>query len=213
MPETSIGGPGGALPDTLWTEVLRAGGDTPRAKAALERLVSRYWKPVYFFLRRRGTGVEDAKDLTQAFFADLLERGAIAQADPARGRFRSWLLACLRNFAADQADKARAARRGGEARFVAADAESEYVRDLPSEGPTPEEAFHRKWAMDLLREAIASLDEKWRSLLKDPNADPRRAFEARAALKQALLARIRDTVGSAREAEEELRELLRDFSG
>lgn len=207
-----MGGPGGAMPDTLWTEVLRAGSDSTGARAALERLIARYWKAVYVFVRRRGRGVEDSKDLTQAFFVDLLERHSVARADPERGRFRSWLLACLRNFLSDQADRSRAAKRGGGLPGMSLDgAESEYLREFPSDGPTPEEAFHRKWATELLKEALASLSAKWRSILEDPAADPRRAHEARAALREAILGRIRETVGSAREAEEEMRDLMRGF--
>jgi len=207
-----MGGPGGAIPETLWTEVLGARASDPdRARASLSRLIERYWKPVYFFVRRRGAAIEPAKDATQAFFADLLERGALERVDPARGRFRSWLLACLRHFLADQSDRAHAAKRGAPT-FSLDAAESEYARDLPADGPGPDDAFHRKWAMDLLRDAIQSLDPKWRDILRDPSADPRRAFEARAALKQALLARIRETVATPREAEEELRDLMRDFS-
>ncbi|MBI2931088.1 MAG: sigma-70 family RNA polymerase sigma factor, partial [Planctomycetes bacterium] len=212
--ETSIGGQANALPETLWTQISEAGTRDPeRARAALSRLIERYWKPVYFFVRRRGASVEDSKDLTQGFFADLLERCAITRVDPARGRFRSWLLACLRHYLSDESDRARATKRGGLAQTLPLDgAESEYRDDATS----PEEAFHRAWATDLLREAIASLDERRRALLearaRGEPADPRRVFEARAALKQALLARLRDTVGSAREAEEELRDLQRDFS-
>ncbi len=211
MSETSIGGPDGSLPATLWTDILGA-RDPAKSRASLERLIDRYWKPVYFFIRRRGSTIEDAKDLAQGFFADLLERAAIERADPSRGRFRSWLLTCLRHFLADAGDKARAAKRGGVIGSIDA-AEPEYARELPAAGPTPEELFHRKWATDLLKEAIASLEEKWRTALRDPAADPRRAYDARAALRRALLERIRDTVGSAHEAEEELAELLRDFSG
>jgi RNA polymerase sigma-70 factor (ECF subfamily) len=219
MSETSIGGSAGALPETLWTEVLSARGTDPeRARAALSRLIERYWKPVYFFVRRRGAAVERAKDQTQAFFLDLLERSALDRVDPARGRFRAWLLTCLRNFLADQADRDGAAKRGGGAvLFSLEGAETEYLRDLPSEGPGPEEVFHRKWAMDLLREAVEALDAKWRALILAQNrgesVDARRAFEARAALRQALLARLRGTVASARDADEELRDLLRDFGG
>jgi RNA polymerase sigma-70 factor (ECF subfamily) len=212
--ETSIGGPASRIPETLWTDVLGARASDPeRARAALARLIERYWKPVYFFVRRRGRSIESAKDLTQAFFADLLERDALSRVDPQRGRFRGWLLACVRNFLADASDRARAQRRGGcVTGFSLERAESEYLRDVPDAGATPEQAFHRKWAMDLLREAIESLDEKWRTLLRVSGADPRRTYEARAALRQALLARIRATVDSPREAEDELRELLRGFS-
>jgi hypothetical protein len=78
---------------THWSLVLKAGGDTTRARAPLEQLCRQYWRPLYHYIRRRGYGVEDAQDLAQGFFARLLERQVLAQADPHRGRFRSFLLA------------------------------------------------------------------------------------------------------------------------
>jgi RNA polymerase sigma-70 factor (ECF subfamily) len=210
--ETQIGAGGASFPETCWTDVLGA-----RDAGALQRLIERYWKPAYFFIRRRGASIEDAKDLTQAFFAAILEREALARVERGHGRFRAWLLACLRNFLSDQSDRARAERRGGGRLPASIDAaESEYARDVPGEGPGPEETFHRKWALDLLRAALETLDPKWRGLLQADGrgepVDPRRRFDARRALREALLSLIRPTVASEREAEEELRELLRDFA-
>lgn len=87
-------------------------GDTA-ARPALEALCRAYWYPVYAFLRRRGIPPADAEDSTQSFFLHLLERDVLGRADPQRGRFRSFLLACLNHYVADERDKARAQRRGG----------------------------------------------------------------------------------------------------
>lgn len=210
--ETQMGDGGASFPETCWTDVLGA-----RDAVALERLVTRYWKPAYFFVRRRGASVEDAKDLTQAFFASMLERSALDRVERGHGRFRAWLLACLRNFLSDESDRRRADRRGGGRAPASLDsAESEYLRDLPGDAPGPEEAFHRKWALDLLRAAIETLEPKAREILQADSrgeaVDPRRRFDARRALRDSLLALIRPTVANEREAEQELRELLRDFS-
>ena len=95
--------------------VLTAGrlNDTTRVHAALENLCQTYWPPLYAYVRRRGYSPEDAQDLTQAFFARLLERNAVAAVAPEKGRFRSFLLASLNHFLSDEWDKARAQKRGG----------------------------------------------------------------------------------------------------
>ena len=99
---------------THWSVVLTAGrNDTARARAALENLCQTYWYPLYAYVRRRGQAPEDAQDLTQAFFARLLERNWVEQADQQKGRFRSFLLSALNHFLSDEWDKARAQKRGG----------------------------------------------------------------------------------------------------
>src|ERR1700677_196495 len=97
---------------THWSVVLTAGSsDTPRARAALEKLCQTYWTPLFTYVRRRGYSPADAEDLTQAFFAWLLERNWLVRADQQRGRFRSFLLTSLGNFLANEWDKARAQKR------------------------------------------------------------------------------------------------------
>lgn len=99
---------------TCWTAVLAAGGDSsPTGRAALDRLCQAYWPPVYAYARRAGHAPEDARDLTQGFFGHLLETGALARADPQRGRFRSFLLGAFKHFLAHERDRARALKRGG----------------------------------------------------------------------------------------------------
>src|ERR1043166_1478947 len=98
---------------THWSVVVSAGrSGAPRARHALERLCQTYWYPLYAYVRRRGYSAHDAQDLTQGFFTRLLEGGSLAAADPARGRFRSFMLTALNHFLMQEWEKARAQRRG-----------------------------------------------------------------------------------------------------
>ncbi len=131
----------GQFPPTLWSVVLAAGDSgSTRAREALETLCRSYWYPLYAFARRQGKSPHDAEDLTQAFFQRLLEREALAKAAPERGRFRSFLLASMKNFIWDEWDKARAVKRGGGQLPVAfddLDAEERY-RSEPIDPADPE---------------------------------------------------------------------------
>lgn len=97
---------------TRWSMVAGAGDNEP-GRRALEELRAQYWPPIYAFARCRGHAPADAKDLTQGFFLDLLERNSVDEADQDRGRFRTFLLACFTNFLADERDRATAQKRGG----------------------------------------------------------------------------------------------------
>ena len=145
---------------THWSVVLTAGrNDTTRARAALENLCQTYWHPLYAYVRRRGYSSEDAQDLTQAFFARLLERNAVAAVAPEKGRFRSFLLASMNHFLADERDKARAQKRGG-GRIVPLDLPSAETRlgEIPAENFTPEKAYEHRWAMTLLEQVYRRLE-------------------------------------------------------
>nr|MCU0750728.1 sigma-70 family RNA polymerase sigma factor [Akkermansiaceae bacterium] len=99
---------------TLWSLVLRAGDGEPGSKqVALDHLCRLYWKPLWVYCRGRGIKAEDAEDLTQSFFAYLLTKDTLRLADPARGRFRAFLLTSFKHFIADEGDRTRAQRRGG----------------------------------------------------------------------------------------------------
>ena len=103
-----------AFVTTHWSLVVSAGrNDTPHARNALEKLCRTYWFPIYAFVRRQGHGPHDAQDLTQEFFARLLEKKYLAEVDPTKGRFRSFLLASLKHFLANEWDKTQAQKRGG----------------------------------------------------------------------------------------------------
>ena len=152
------------FPATQWTVVLMAGGrPSPESAAALERLCDLYWYPLYAFVRRSGHSPEDAEDLTQEFFARLLEQNWVAHADRQKGRFRSFLLMAIKRFLAKEWDKARTLKRGGHVRFVALQfdtAETRYSRE-PADTRTPEQVFERHWALALLAEVLKRLREEY----------------------------------------------------
>jgi RNA polymerase sigma-70 factor (ECF subfamily) len=145
---------------THWSVVLTATrSDTTRAQAALARLFQAYWYPLYAYVRRRGYAAHDAQDLTQEFFARLLEQNWLAQADRERGRFRTFLLSALSHFLANEWDKARAQKRGGAVQFVPLQLDSAETRygQEPADPLTPEQCFERRWALALLDEVLNRL--------------------------------------------------------
>jgi RNA polymerase sigma-70 factor (ECF subfamily) len=149
---------------TRWSRVLTAGRqDTASADQALAELCRQYWYPLYAYVRRRGHDADDARDLTQSFFAMLLEKGTVGVADPQRGRFRTFLLASMQNFLAGEWRKQQALKRGGGAEFLSLDfeaAEETFVQE-PATGLDPEAAFQRKWALELLERAIGDLERQY----------------------------------------------------
>ena len=157
---------GGRFATTRWTMVNAAGrASTARAAGALEELCQIYWPPLYSSLRRRGHGTEDAQDLTQGFFARLLERQEFRTADPARGRFRAFLLTALKRYAINEHERATAARRGGRQIPIALDfeeAERTYIVDRRNDD-TPDRIFDRKWAGIAIDRAFERLREECRN--------------------------------------------------
>ena len=153
--ETAIGGGPSSFQATLWTVVLAAKDPgSPQRHRALERLIEMYWKPVYFFIRRRGNDVESAKDLTQSFFAAFLEKDFLKSVEREKGKFRSFLKACVTYFLSDQFDRASAKKRGGGFAFVQAEEE------LQAADPAPDQAFFKQWALDTMSRALARLREE-----------------------------------------------------
>ncbi len=149
-----------AFVTTHWSVVLTAtGADTTKARAALEHLCRMYWYPIYHFVRRQGYSMHDAQDLTQEFFARLLEKRWIAGADQSRGRFRSFLLMVLKRFLAVEWRRANAQKRAGDRPCVPLPldtAETRYTRE-PADTSTPEQAFERQWALTLLESVLREL--------------------------------------------------------
>ena len=130
--------PAGCFLTTHWSVVLAAGhSDTPRAQAALEKLCRAYWFPLYAYVRRRGHSVEDAQDLTQEFFARVLEHRWLARADQAKGRFRTFLLTAMERFLANEWDKVRALKRGGGESPLSLDAILAEEEGQPADAATP----------------------------------------------------------------------------
>ncbi|MEX2214872.1 MAG: sigma-70 family RNA polymerase sigma factor [Phycisphaeraceae bacterium] len=148
---------------THWNVVLAAGRPgASRYREALASLCGAYWPPLYAFLRRSGRTAADAEDLTQAFFAHLLDRGSLEVADPQRGRFRSFLLTCLKHFVANEHRAAKRLKRGGAAAVLSLDFKSVESRLSlePSHEVTPERAFEKGWALTLLDRATKRLREE-----------------------------------------------------
>ena len=156
---------GAAFCTTHWTLVLAAaqGDDGTTTREALARLCSVYWYPLYAFCRRQGRQPHDAEDLTQQFFARLLEKNGLASVRPEHGRFRSFLLVSLKNFLSNEWDRGQAQRRGGGRSPVsldAADAETRYALE-PADGLTPEMLFERRWAWAVLERAMSALRSEY----------------------------------------------------
>jgi len=149
---------------TNWSVVLEAGRtDVARAAVALERLCRKYWYPIYAFVRRRGSDSHEAEDLTQAFFAYLIEKESLRQADRQKGRFRSFLLAALTNFLNNEWDKKRTLKRGGHRQIISLDemvAEDRYRHEY-SDSVTPEKLFERRWALTLMEQVLARLKQEY----------------------------------------------------
>lgn len=152
-----------SFPRTQWSLVAAAQGDDPDTAAALNQLCTAYWRPVYAFIRRRGYPPAEAEDLTQGFFQSLLTRGSLNRADHQKGRLRTFLLTAVTRFMANQNARVTAAKRGGGAYHLPLDcgaAEEGFVPD-PGHEITPDLEFDRQWAADLLRAAMARLQDQY----------------------------------------------------
>jgi RNA polymerase sigma-70 factor (ECF subfamily) len=154
----------GRFQTTHWSLVLAARDATGiESQEALETLCSAYWFPLYVFIRRQGFPEEEARDLTQGYFARILERRDLEDVRPELGRFRSFLLASVKHFLANQRDRERAKKRSPDRPLLsldARDAEGRY-RVEPSDDLTPEALFERKWALTVLDRASERLGEEW----------------------------------------------------
>jgi RNA polymerase sigma factor (sigma-70 family) len=139
---------------TRWTVVLTAGQGQSRA---LEELCRTYWYPLYAYVRRRGYEAHEAEDLTQEFFARLLTKNYLADVEREKGKFRSFLLASLKHFLANEWDKARAQKRGGGQTFVSLDAETRY-RQEPADELSADKLLDRQWALALLDLVLTRLE-------------------------------------------------------
>jgi RNA polymerase sigma factor (sigma-70 family) len=157
------GHPSPSFLPTRWSLVLAAKRRDAAAARALEDLARTYWYPLYAYARRRGISAPDAEDLIQSFFAALLEKHALATVDPAKGRFRSFLLAALQHFIVNEFDKASAQKRGGHLKtqpLEIAGAEARYCHE-PIDNVTPEKLFERRWALSILDQVLARLEQDY----------------------------------------------------
>lgn len=208
------------------------------ARAALEELCQTYWPPLYAYLRRHGCSPAEAEDTVQGFFALLLERDDLAGVHPDRGRFRSFLLASLKHFLSNQRDRERAVKRGGGRRPIPLDVSSVercYTHE-PTETRTPEAVFDRSWALTLLQRVQTQLRDAYRDagkaqrfdvlspyLTGEPTSAYRDAAQRlevsegavkvavhrlRQDFREMLRSEIAQTVASAEEIEDEIRDLF-----
>jgi RNA polymerase sigma-70 factor (ECF subfamily) len=203
--------------ETHWSVICSA-MDKQRpdmAADALEKLCRVYWPPLYAYVRRLGESPHDAQDLTQAFFARFLDKDYLAAVDQAKGRFRSFMLAAFKHFLANERDKQRAQKRGGDCSFVPIDfhnAES-HCGFEPSHGLTPEVIFQRRWASAVLEQALARLrceyaaagKEAWFEQLKQTLTEGRGAIAY-----TALAAKLETSEAAVKMAVHRLRQRYRE---
>jgi len=152
-----------AFTTTHWSVVLEAQSESPVAQEALEKLCGIYWRPIYSFVQRQGIGPEEAKDVTQAFFADLLERGSLTAVRKEKGRFRSYLLGALKHFLADERRRAMAIKRGRGQQLVPLEELSADERIEPADTVTAEQIYERRWASTVLERVLSRSKDEYRA--------------------------------------------------
>ena len=167
---TSLSGIGGnahhgpvAFTTTHWSVVLEAQGESPAAQEALEKLCRTYWRPIFAFLRRQGRPPEEAEDITQGFFAQLLERGKFSAIRKEKGRLRSFLLGALKYFVADEQRRAMAIKRGSGLRPIPLEElrAGDRIEMEPSDPMTAEMIYERRWALTVLERVLSGLKDEY----------------------------------------------------
>ena len=152
-----------AFATTHWSVVLEAQGESPAAQEALEKLCRTYWRPVHSFVRRQGVGIEEAKDLTQGFFALLLERRDLDAVRREKGRLRSYLLTSLKHFIASEQRRAMAVKRGKGQRLVPLEELSaiERIEMEPADALSADRLYERRWALTLMEQVLRRLKDEY----------------------------------------------------
>ena len=156
---------GAAFTTTHWSVVLTAQGESPDAQEALEKLCRMYWRPIYSFVRRQGLAQAEAEDITQGFFAQLLERRSFDAVRKEKGRLRSFLLASLKYFLADEQRRAMAIKRGKGQRLIPLEElrADERTEMEPADPVTAEMIYERRWALTVLERVINRLKDEYRA--------------------------------------------------
>jgi RNA polymerase sigma-70 factor (ECF subfamily) len=228
-------GGGRVFPTTRWTLILSSRQGPEARRRALDELLSLYWRPLYFFGRRKGRREEAAKDAVQGFFVHLLERDFPDRLDPAKGRFRGYLKASFDHYLDNLHERETALKRGGSFRFVPLDVVMA-ERDLAAAPEAPEAAFEKEWALSVMERSLARLRREYEegrrkgdvtTILRFFRLDQAPSYaeaavacgmsvvqfkaslhRARARFRDILREEVADTVTEA-DAEDELRDLLR----
>jgi len=154
---------GVAFTTTHWSVVQEAQGESPAAQEALEKLCRTYWRPIFAFLRRQGVPPEEAEDITQGFFAQLLERRKFSALRKEKGRLRSFLLGALKYFLADEQRRAMAIKRGKGQRLISLEElrADERIDMEPSDPMTAEMIYERRWALTVLERVLSRLKDEY----------------------------------------------------
>ena len=153
---------GAAFTTTHWSVVLEAQGESPAAQEALEKLCRTYWRPIFAFLRRQGIPPEEAEDITQGFFAQLLERKSFDAVRKEKGRLRSYLLGALKYFVTDEQRRAMAIKRGkGQSRKLSGLEELRALEEQPADILTPDQIYERRWALTVLERVLTRLKDEY----------------------------------------------------
>ncbi|MHC4878755.1 MAG: RNA polymerase sigma factor [Planctomycetota bacterium] len=202
---------------TRWSLVVSAGDPTDEGRdKALASLCENYWYPLYAYVRRRGRNAEDARELTQEFFVQLLDREWLQAADQERGRFRSFLLTAFKRFLSKERDRANAQKRGGGTRVFSLNvdaAEERYQRE-PADDRTPESIYERRWALTLLDHVLASLQTEYDERGKRELFDQLRVYiagESKTATYADVAVALRMTEGAVKVAVHRLRQRYREL--
>jgi RNA polymerase sigma-70 factor (ECF subfamily) len=206
---------------TQWSLVLGAGrGEGSKASESLARLCQTYWMPIYAYVRRRTRDVAEAQDLTQEFFARILEKNLLAAAVPERGKFRSFLLVSLKHFLINEQERAHAQKRGGGKLPLSLDWEAgeTRLRLEPIDNRDPEQLFERQWALTVLEQTLARLRAEWREKAEQfERLQPFLTGDAAGQTYAELAASLNSTEGALRQTVSRLRkryrELLREEVG
>jgi RNA polymerase sigma factor (sigma-70 family) len=161
----SAGFGGAAFTTTHWSVVLEAQGESPAAREALEKLCRTYWRPIFVFLRRQGIPPEEAEDITQGFFAELLEHRNLAAVRKERGRLRSYLLGALKHFVVDEHRRAMAIKRGKGQQLIPLEElhANERMELEPTDPLTAEMIYERRWASTVLERVLSRLKGEYRA--------------------------------------------------
>jgi RNA polymerase sigma-70 factor (ECF subfamily) len=214
-PQASAGS--GTFVTTDWSMVLAAAIRSPAdSGGALERLCGIYWYPIYAYIRRRGHDVHEAQDLTQEFFARLLDKDFFRGVAPEKGKFRAFLLAACKHFLSNERDRRRAKKRGGRRMELPLDfiTAEKRIGCEPVDPSTPEKLFDRCWACNLLNHVLDRLEEECRRSGKDKLFERAKGFltgETSGALYSAVAAELGMTEGAARVAVHRLRRRYREL--